>query len=139
MPLSADNLNANPDESSEESGRDLAVLAEALYLANLLLIPGIAFAILCWLWLKNRASASPLARQHLRQTTFVSFYGGLLIILLSSLFIGIGGLHWEWTWVIVIMYFTCVHSTLVMFGMFGLAKAMAGQTWRYPLIGPTLE
>jgi len=26
-----------------------------------------------------------------------------------------------------------------MFGMFGLAKALAGQVWRYPLIGPALE
>ena len=49
------------------------------------------------------------------------------------------GLHWEWTWVLVIMYFTCIHSTLVMFGMFGLAKAMAGQSWRFPLIGPALK
>ena len=41
--------------------------------------------------------------------------------------------------VLVIMYFTCIHSTLVMFGMFGLAKAMAGQAWRFPLIGPALK
>jgi hypothetical protein len=34
------------------------------------------------------------------------------------------------------MYFTCIHSTLVLLGAFGLAKALAGQAWRYPLIGP---
>ncbi|HSG23624.1 MAG TPA: hypothetical protein VLA64_11785 [Azonexus sp.] len=127
------------DKPEDDDGRDLAIIAEALYLANLLLIPGIGFAILFWLWLKSRHSASPLARQHLKQTTFVSLYGGLLIVILSSIFLGLGGLDWEWTWVMVIMYFTCIHSTLVMFGMFGLAKAMAGQTWRYPLIGPPLE
>ena len=136
MPLSADNQSDIP---SDDNGRKLAVIAEALYLANLLLIPGISFAILCWLWLRNRHCASALARQHLKQTTFVSLYGGLLIVTLSTIFIGLGGLHWEWTWVVVIMYFTCIHSTLVLFGMFGLAKAMAGQTWRYPLIGPALE
>jgi hypothetical protein len=38
--------------------------------------------------------------------------------------------------VLVILYFTCIHSTLVLFGMFGLSKALAGQPWRYPLIGP---
>jgi hypothetical protein len=131
MPLSA----AKPDAD----GRQLAVIAEALYLANLLLAPGIAFGVLFWLWRKNRLSASALARQHLKQTTFVSLYGGLLIVILSTICIAIGGLHWEWTWVVVILYFTCVHSTLVMFGMFGLAKAMAGQVWRFPLIGPALE
>jgi alanine-alpha-ketoisovalerate/valine-pyruvate aminotransferase len=127
------------DANSEDDGRDLAVIAEGLYLANLLLIPGIAFAILFWLWLKNRDTASLLARQHLKQTTFVSLYGGLLIISLSAIFIGVGGLYWEWTWVVVIMYFTCIHSTLVMFGMYALAKAMAGQVWRFPVIGPSIK
>lgn len=135
MPRSDDNFAS----AGDKPGQNLAVLAEALYLANLLLVPGIAFVILLWLWLRNKDSAPPLARQHLRQTTFVSLYGGTLIVALSALFLAIGGLHWEWTWVVVIMYFTCVHSTLVMFGMFGLAKALAGQVWRFPLIGPALE
>ncbi|MDP3539239.1 MAG: hypothetical protein Q8S26_11125 [Azonexus sp.] len=127
------------DDKPAADGLNLAVIAESLYLVNLLLVPGIAFAVLLWLWQKNKASAPPLARQHLRQTTFVSLYGGILIVALSAIFITVGGLDWEWTWVLVIMYFTCIHSTLVMFGMFGLAKAMAGQTWRYPLIGPSVE
>ena len=127
------------DDKLEEDGRDLAIIAESLYLANLLLVPGICFAILFWLWLKHKDTASPLARQHLKQTTYVSLYGGLMIFTLSAIVIALGGLEWEWTWVMVIMYFTCIHSTLVMFGMFALAKAMAGQPWRYPLIGPALE
>jgi uncharacterized Tic20 family protein len=131
MPLSADKPAAD--------GQRLAVFAEALFLANLLVAPGIAFGVLFWLWHKNKDSAPPLARQHLQQTTFVSLYGGILIVSLTGLFLAIGGLNWEWTWVVVILYFTCIHSTLVMFGMFALAKAMAGQTWRYPLIGPSLK
>ena len=122
--------------SEEKAGQNLAVLAEALFLANLLLAPGIAFAILLWLWLRYKDSAPPLARQHLKQTTFVSLWGGLLIVSLTALFILVGGLYWEYTWVAVILYFTCIHSTLVLFGMFGLTKALAGQTWRFPLIGP---
>jgi hypothetical protein len=135
MPRSDDNFAS----AGDKPGQNLAVLAEALYLANLLLVPGIAFAILVWLWVRNKESAPPLASQHLKQTTFVSLYGGTLIVALSALFLAVGGLQWEWTWVVVIMYFTCVHSTLVMFGMFGLAKALAGQVWRFPLIGPALE
>ena len=135
MPLS----DAETGFDERTPGQNLAVLAEALYLGNLLLAPGICFAVLFWLWLRNKDNAPRLARQHLKQTTFVSLYGGLLIVVLSGLFIALGGLDWEWTWVAVIMYFTCVHSTLVMFGMFGLAKALAGQTWRYPLIGPAVD
>jgi uncharacterized Tic20 family protein len=125
-----------PPSEGKTPGQGLAVVAESLFLADLLLAPGICFAVLLWLWLKHKDSAPPLARQHLKQATFVSFCGGVLIVSISAIFIALGGLQWEWTWVLVIMYFTCIHSTLVMFGVFGLAKAMAGQTWRYPLIGP---
>ena len=135
MPLSDDDFGF----TEEKAGQNLAVLAEALFLINLLLAPGIAFAILLWLWLKNKDSAPPLARQHLKQATFVSLWGGLLIVSLIALFILIGGLYWEYTWVAVILYFTCIHSTLVMFGAYALAKALAGQTWRYPLIGPPVD
>lgn len=121
------------------AGRHLAIIAESLYLTNLLLAPGIGFAVLFWLWHKHQDRAPALARAHLRQTTYVSLYGGILIVVLSGLFMFLGGLHWEWTWVLVILYFTCIHSILVLFGMFGLAKAMAGQAWRFPLIGPSAE
>jgi len=125
--------------AEEKAGQSLAVLAEALYLINLLLLPGLAFAGLLALWLKNKDSAPPLARQHLRQTTFVSLVGGFLIVTLSGLILALGGLDWAWTWVVLVLYFTCIHSTLVLFGMYGLIKAMSGQVWRFPLIGPPLE
>lgn len=134
MPPSEDKLRS----AAATPGQNLAIVAESLYLANLLLAPGLAFAGLFWLWLRHRDSAPALARQHLRQTTFVSLWGGVLIVACSAIFIALGGLYWEWTWVLVILYFTCIHSTLVLFGMFGLARAMAGQPWRYPLIGPRL-
>lgn len=120
-------------------GQNLAVIAEALFLANLLVAPGVCFAVLLWLWQRNKGDAPQLARQHLKQATFVSLWGGLLIVTLTSLFIALGGLQWEWTWVLVILYFTCIHSTLVLFGMFALVKALAGQVWRFPLIGPAVD
>ena len=120
-------------------GQNLAVIAEALFLANLLVAPGVCFAVLLWLWQRNKGDAPRLARQHLKQATYVSLWGGLLIVTLITLFIALGGLHQEWTWVAVIMYFTCIHSTLVLFGMFALVKALAGQVWRFPLIGPAID
>jgi len=135
MPLSDDDFGFE----EEKAGQNLAVLAEALYLINLLLLPGIAFVLLLGLWLKYKDSAPALARQHLKQTTFVSMIGGFLIIVLSALILTLGGLNWEWTWVILIIYFTCVHSTLVLLGMYALIKAMNGQTWHFPLIGPAID
>lgn len=134
MPLSDDDFGFE----EEKAGQNLAVLAEALYLINLLLLPGLAFLILVGLWFKNKDSAPQLARQHLKQTTFVSLVGGLLIVTLSGLILALGGIDWEWTWVALILYFTCIHSTLVLFGMYALIKAMNGQMWRFPLIGPAI-
>jgi uncharacterized membrane protein len=110
-----------------------------LFLINLMLLPGIAFAILAGLWLKFRDSAPPLARQHLRQATLVSLWGGALIVVLGAIIILAGGLDAAWTWVVLILYFTCIHSTLILLGMYALIKAMAGQRWRFPLIGPRFQ
>lgn len=135
MPPSDDNFGI----AEEKAGQALAVLAEALFLINLMLLPGIAFAILAGLWLKHRDSAPPLARQHLRQATLVSLWGGALIVVLGGVILLAGGLDAGWTWVALVLYFTVIHSTLILLGMFALIKAMAGERWRFPLIGPRFE
>lgn len=120
-------------------GQSLAVLAETLYLVNLMLAPGLAFLGIVWLWLRHRADAPPLARCHLDQVFFVSLWGGVLIVIANAALLLIFGWEWEWTWVFVILYFTCIHSTLILFGMLGLSKAMAGAPYVYPYIGPRCD
>jgi hypothetical protein len=124
------------NQPQEVPGQRLAVTAEALYLVNLMIAPGLGFLAIVWLWLKRRQDAPPLARCHIDQTFFVSLWGGLLIVVANTtLFLWLGW-DWQWTWVIVVIYFTCVHSTLILLGMLGLAKAMAGKPFVYPWIGP---
>jgi hypothetical protein len=118
------------------AGQDLAILTESLYLINLMLAPGLAFLGIAWLWFKRRKTAPALARCHLDQTFFVSLWGGVLIVGANAALFLIFGWDWEWTWVFVIMYFTCIHSTLILLGMVGLSKAMAGKPYVYPWIGP---
>ncbi len=125
--------------TEDKQGQSLAVTAAALFLLNLLALPGLAFLILAGLWLKVGPDAPPLARQHLKQATYVSFWGGLLSVGLSAAILLAGGLLSAWTWVVLILYFTCIHSTLILLGMIALIKAMNGQIWRYPLIGPTVD
>lgn len=120
-------------------GQPLAVAAEVLYLVNLMLAPGLGFAALAWLWLTRGRTAPPLARNHLRQTFFVSLWGGLLLVCACLGFILLFGLDSGWTWTYVVIYFTCVHSSLILCGVLGLARAMNGQSYRFPLIGPRLE
>jgi len=124
-----------PSATEAPPGQDLAIAAEVLFLTNLMLAPGLAFLAIVWLWRRHR-EAPPLARCHLDQAFWVSLWGGLLLVVACTAILALGGLDWEWTWVIVVIYFTCVHSTLILFGVVGLAKALAGKPYVYPLIGP---
>lgn len=116
----------------------LAIIAESMYLANLLLIPGLGFLILLGLYWQRHAAAGPVGRCHLEQTVTASLWGGFLLVVINGLIILLGGYDGAWTWLIVILYFTMVHSTFILLGMIGLIKAMAGQCWKYPLVGHRL-
>ncbi|MEF8792951.1 hypothetical protein [Thiohalorhabdus sp.] len=133
MPSSA----SNP--TSQAADRRLAVWAEALYLINLLPAPVIGFLALLWLYTTRRRDASPLAACHLKQTLFVSIWAGVLIGAVAALIVWIGGFAEPATWVVLILYVTCIHSAFILFGVIGLTKAMAAQPYRYPLIGPHCE
>ena len=131
MPPSAGNtpLRAVPE------GQDLAVAAEVLFLANLMLAPGLAFLGLLWLWLKRRKDAPPLARCHIEQTFEASIWAGMLLVIANVAVIALGGFQSVWTWVVVILWFTCVHSTLILLGVWGLVKALSGKLFIYPVVG----
>lgn len=131
-----DDVDGDGNDNNDDFDQVLAITAEGLYLSNLLLLPGISFLILAWLRWYYRKDAGSLAHCHINQTFFVSLWGGLLLIILSTAFMTLNGLHSQWTWVVVILYFTCIHSTLVLLGVFGLARAIAGREYIYPLIGP---
>ncbi len=119
----------------EDDGQRLAIAAEAWYLTNLLLLPGIGFGMLWWLYLQHYRSAPPLARCHLAQTVRASFWGAALIVVAAALILGIGGLESLAAWTLALLYLVSIHSAFVLLGVFGLARAMAGKTCRYPLVG----
>ena len=136
MPLSESNTPAAERDQAPQQG--LATAAEVLYLVNLLLLPGLAFLALLWLWYRRRHDAAPLAVAHLSQTVSASLWAGVLLIIVNGLILLLGGYTGIYTWMALILYFTTAHATLVLFGVIGLSKAMAGQCWRYPLIGRPL-
>ena len=117
------------------AGKNLAVAAESLYLLNLLLLPGLAFALLLVLFLWRRKDAPPLAANHMAQTIGVSVIGGTLLVVVMLLIALLGGFDSGYTWVVLVLYFTFIHSTLIFMGVFGLVRALSGQHFRYPLLG----
>ncbi len=123
-------------KTDQISGHSLAIIAETLYLLNLLVLPGLAFLVLLWLYIKYEHT-SQLAGCHLRQAFSASIWAGLILILVIGVILLAGGYNAPYIWVIVILYFSVCHSTLVLLGIFALVKALAGQKFHYPLIGPT--
>lgn len=119
----------------QAAGQALAVTVEVLYLINLLLLPGLAFMVLLILYLRHIKHAPPLAVCHLRQTMSASLWAAIVLIAVNVLIVTLGGFTSSWTWLIVILYFTLCHSALVLLGTMGLAKAMAGKVYRFPLVG----
>jgi uncharacterized Tic20 family protein len=130
MPASAE---SGPER--QPAGQALAVAAEVLYLVNLLLLPVLAFLALVLLYARRVRQAPPLAVCHLRQTMSASIWAGLILVMVNAAIIGLGGYDAPYTWVVAVLYFTVCHTTLVVLGSVGLAKAMAGKPFRYPLVG----
>ena len=119
-------------------GQGLAVMAEVLYISNLLLLPGLAFIALLLVYFRNIHVAPALAVCHLRQTLSASLWAGALLLATNIIIVLLGGYRSPNTWMVVIIYFTTCHATLVLLGVMGLARAMAGQCFRYPLVGRPL-
>jgi hypothetical protein len=131
-------MPASDEVNSRPAGLALAISAESLYLANLLFIPGLAFVILALLYFVRHKAAPPLAAAHLSQTLSASLWAGALLLIVNLVIVGLGGYRAPHTWIIVILYFTMAHATLVLLGAIGLSRALAGQCWRFPLVGRPL-
>lgn len=101
-------------------------------------MPGLAFVAPLGLFVAKRASAPPLAAAHVSPTLSASLWAGALLVLANLLVPALGGYTGPGAWVVLTVYFTVCHSTLALLGVVGLAKAMAGQCWRYPLVGHPL-
>ena len=110
----------------------LAVLAPVLYLLNLLILPGLAFLILCYLYIKYKDIDDPVARIQLTQNFYASIVAGLAIVGISIIIILIGGLSSVYSWMIMLLYALSIHATLVLLGAFAFAKSMNQQSYIYP-------
>jgi len=130
-------MNQNAQQISKKPAHCLAIVAESLYLLNLLVLPGIAFLILMVLYFKYENSSSLTVGCHLRQTFSATIWAGLLLMLVIWVIFEIGGYDTPYTWLIAIIYFIIFHNILVFLGIFGLIKAIAGEQFHYPIIGPS--
>lgn len=122
-------------DHTQVAGRDLAIAAEVWFLVNLMLLPFIGFFRVLFLYHKHYASSPVLARNHLRQTVGVGLVGGVLLVTVTTGIALVGGFGSGYTWMAVILYFTTIHTSLILCGAIGFSKALSGKSVCYPLIG----
>lgn len=116
------------DDDPALADRRLAVTAAALYLVNLMLAPGLAFVAIALLRHRHRdARTRPLGTSHLRFAFGASLVAGVLLAGGCLAILGIGGARSATTWVVTILWFTCVHASLILLGIRSLVRALAGQ------------
>lgn len=120
-------------------GPRLAVLAEALFLANLMILPGVAFLAIALVWHRHRNHPSPIVRNHLEQALFASLWGGAILIGVPLAGFLIGDVKDPTTWVVTILFFVCFHASLIIGGVIGLNRAILRKPWRFPVLGPDRE
>lgn len=105
----------------------LGIKAQAWYLVNLLLLPGIGFFILvvyAYAYKKNDESA--FAVGHAKGALIASIVGGLSIVVgCFSLWFLVADPQNAWP--LIILYFTVMHSTFILWGILNIARAMAGK------------
>lgn len=126
-----------PMENEKEAGQTQAIKAELLYLLNISFLPVIAFLLLLKMHKQLNESSTALARSHIKQTINASIWAGLLMIGINGFILYFSGFNNIWSWLYVILYFTCIHSALIIFGVIGISKAQAGLFYAYPFIHRT--
>ena len=122
------------EANEQQKNTNTAILAEILSLSNLLLIPVVPFLVLWSLFLKHRHQPESLAFNHIKQTFIASIWAGFFIVVVASVFYFLSNISAAATWTIIITYFTCIHSLFVMYGIYGLSKAMTGNPVKFPFI-----
>lgn len=124
----------------EKEGQNDAVIFVSLYLANLLILPVIAFIVLLVLFAKKHNHLPVLAEAHLEQTVSAGMWIMVVFVLAltSVLMMTHLGIEDAAIWVTAGLVFSIIHASMVIIGMVGLAKALSGKCWRFPLVGQKL-
>ena len=120
--------------NSQASENSIAVRVQVLYLLNLMIIPGLAFIMIWRVFAAHRNSTQELTRSHVSQAFIASIVVGLLIVCFVALMLVFGSADDPYTWMWIVLYFTCVHALFILLGVIGLVRAFASQTVRYPIL-----
>ena len=116
---------------NDEHERKLAGQSHIFYLLNISFLPVIGFALQVILWRHTRTRRLAFAMAHTRQSIIASITAGCALTIVTGLILIIGELSSPYTWVVLILYFTLCHTTLILLGILGYARANAGKQFMF--------
>ncbi|MEH6811633.1 MAG: hypothetical protein V7677_03780 [Motiliproteus sp.] len=114
--------------------KQIPVVLQGLYLLNLLALPLLAMISILYLCKKHWHSEDLVTRCHTRQVIASSIWFAI-VVLGGSLLFWLVGDHGPQLWTMLLMYLIVFHTTFVMIGLVGLAKAITGKPYQPYLIG----
>lgn len=117
-----------------------SIICQSLYLANLLLLPGVFFLVLLYYFyqyihVKKMASptdelkgilrkTSGIGKIHLYRSIQLSALAGFMLVIVPLLIVWLSE-QFEASLMVVIFYFVTLHAAFVLVGMLNLSRAMA--------------
>jgi len=104
--------------------KKLSTIAQSLYVANLLILPGFAFLFLLVYFIKYK-SRFGLARIHLYRSMQLCVINGLVLAVIPFVYVFVLSKSNAASIMIMIFYFVCMHAVFVLLGMLNLSRAMA--------------
>lgn len=114
-------------DNKKASEKRLAIIFQSLYLANLLLLPGISFMVLLWYLFKQKTNIINWYTIHLYRAIQLSLCAGVMLIVLPATYIIIDG-EYTVSLMVMLVYFVTLHTLFVLLGMLNIARAMARKT-----------
>jgi len=108
--------------SSSNDGLE-AIVYQSLYLMNLLLIPGLSFMVLVWLFVKRKHHKG-WQRIHLYRSIQSSVLVGFFLIVIPLVTLGNTN-TFEVSFMVMIVYFVTIHAAFLLLGMLNVSRAMA--------------
>lgn len=122
----------------DNDGRSIAVIAESLYVVNLF-IPILMYIGLLVLNLFYRKSASQMVRVHLRQAVLMATISTAVFSALGLLILMFFNANSIAIVIILEAYFIIIVPLFIIPGLFGLVKAISGETYSYPILGKMIK
>lgn len=124
-------------DSSKPSTK-FSIVCQSLYLANLLLLPGVFFCVLLYFfyqYLKQEKNAKEanktwqlktfgIGKIHLYRSVQLSFLAGFMLVVLPFLVVLLSE-KFEASVMVMLFYFITLHAAFVLIGMLNLSRAMA--------------